>query len=142
MPLFCGQIITVCSLITQMHRSLNMFIHTTNSGHDLNMFIHTTNSCHDISHAMHCRLHNARRFFSSKCWFRTLVRRKHFCPKTWLCETSINYMDSLNLNCLKQALTTNGTCVRQINSLYCNSTFAINVYNIWPLPVHETLSSY
>ena len=73
----------------------------------------------------------------SKCWFRTLVRRKHFCPKTWLCEPCRHYMDSLNLNCLKQDPTTTGTCGRLINSLYCISTFAINVYHICPLPVHD-----
>ena len=48
-------------------------------------------------------------------------------------------MDSLNLNCLKQDPTTIGTCGRLISSLYCISTFAINIYNIWPIPVHDTL---
>ena len=28
----------------------------------------------------------------SKCWFRTLVRRKHLCPKAWLCETGIMWI--------------------------------------------------
>ena len=50
-----------------------------------------------------------------------------------------HYMDSLNLNCLKQDPTTIGTCGRLITSLYCISTFTINIYNIWPLPVHDTL---
>ena len=50
-----------------------------------------------------------------------------------------HYMDTLNLNCLKQDPTTTWNCGRLINSLYCISTFAINVYNIWPLPVHDTL---
>ena len=48
-------------------------------------------------------------------------------------------MDSLNLNCLKQDPTTIGTCGRLITLLYCISTFAINIYNVWPLPVHDTL---
>ena len=49
-------------------------------------------------------------------------------------------MDSLNLTCLKQDPTTIGTCGgRLISTLYCISTFAINIYNIWPLPVHDTL---
>ena len=50
-----------------------------------------------------------------------------------------HYMYSLNLNCLKQDPTTIGTCGRLITLLYCISTFAINIYNIWPLPVHDTL---
>ena len=48
-------------------------------------------------------------------------------------------MHSLNLNCLKQDPATTETCGRLINLLYCITTFAINVYNIWPLPVHDTL---
>ena len=28
----------------------------------------------------------------SKCWFRTFVRWKHFCPKTRLCETGITWI--------------------------------------------------
>ena len=49
-------------------------------------------------------------------------------------------MDSLNLNCLKQEPTTTWTCGRLINLLYCTSTFTKNVYNVWPLPVHDTLT--
>ena len=45
----------------------------------------------------------------------------------------------LELNCLKQDPTTIGTCGRLITLLYCISTFAININNIWPLPVHDTI---
>ena len=59
--------------------------------------------------------------------------------ETFLPQNSVvlnrHYMDSLNLNCLKQDPTTTGTCARLINMLYCISAFAINVYNIWSLPV-------
>ena len=48
-------------------------------------------------------------------------------------------LDIAKILALKHDPTTTGTCGRLINSLYCISTFAINVYNIWPLPVHDTL---
>ena len=52
-PLFCGQVIAVCSLITHlMHLSLNMLICTTNS-----IMIY------QLSHSMPCRLHSAQRSF-------------------------------------------------------------------------------
>ena len=69
---FCGQIIAACSLITQMHLSLEYV--ATNGIHDNHMqFI--------VGYILLSVL--------SECWFRTLVRRKHFSPK---------------LGCVKQAL--------------------------------------
>ena len=67
-----------CSLFTDythlMHLSLNMLICTTNS---------------IMIYRIQCTVGYIVLSVLSKCWFRTLVPRKHFCPKSRLCEPGI-----------------------------------------------------
>ena len=110
LPLYCGQIIAFFSL-TQICILLEYV---------------ATNSIMIISHAMHCTLNSAQRSFE-------ILVSNVGSPETFLHQNLVvlnrHYMDSLNLNCLKQDPTTIGTCGRIIiTSLYCISTFAINIY--------------
>ena len=65
-----------CSLFTD-YTHLNLLIHTTNSI----MMYHI--QC-TVGYIVHSGL--------SKFWFRTLVPRKHFCPKSRLCEPGITWI--------------------------------------------------
>ena len=70
-----------CSLFTDythlMHLSLNMLICTTNS---------------IMIYRIQCTVGYLVLSVLSKCWFRTLIPRKHFCPKSWLCEPGITWI--------------------------------------------------
>ena len=69
-----------CSLFTDytylMHLSLNMLICTTNS---------------IMIYRIQCTVGYIVLSVLSKCWFRTLVPRKHFHPKSRLCEPGITW---------------------------------------------------
>ena len=70
-----------CSLFTDythlMHLSLNMLICTTNG---------------IMIYRIQCTVGYIVLGVLSKCWFRTLVPRKHFCPKSRLCEPGITWI--------------------------------------------------
>ena len=64
-----------CSLFTDYTHLMNL---------SLNMLIHTTNSI-KIYH-IQCTVGYLVLSVLSKCWVRTLVPWKHFCPKSRLCD--------------------------------------------------------
>ena len=79
---------------------------------------------------MHCTRHSAQRSFQILVSNAGSVET--FLPQN-LVVLNRHYMDSLNLNFYLWK--TNIV----ITLLYCISTFAINIYTIWPLPVHDNL---
>ena len=122
---FCGQIIAVCSLITHIWCILARIC----------WYMYTTNII--MMYHIQCTVGYIVLSGLSKFWFRTLVPRKHFCPKS-RCVNQVLH-GFLEFELFKTRSNNYLNLWKTNKFVFLHQHVCNNVYNIWALLVHNTL---